>query len=490
MVAKPDGGGGIGGGAAARARWKALVPALYDWLANHPTVWPSLSCRWGAVVEEHTFKRRQRLFVSEQTDGSAPNTLVVASADVVRPRVAAAEHIAHFREEHRSPFVKKHKVQVHPGEVNRIRELPGAPHVVVTHTDAPEVLLWNTDAQPPRAPEPGAPPSAPDLVLTGHADDAPFALAAASAGAASFVLSGGKDCCVALWALDDHATTLQRRPDDREGAVPAASSSPAAAVKGPRVAARGLFRGHTDTVEDVQFHPSDHTGSALSEESADQNLVVTSHGSAQQQFCSVGDDRCLLFWDAREGNDAPAVKVEKAHDEDVHCVDWSAANEHHVLTGSADSSVRLFDRRKLESGSHSAPLHIFQGHSAAVLCVQWCPDRGTAFASCAEDGLLNIWDSSKVNNSNGLAEAGKKGPGAMKQSDPGLIFQHVGHRDKVVDFHWNPHDPWTVVSVSDGEAGGGTLQIWRINDLITRPEAEVLAELEKYGQDILEDQVS
>eukprot|EP00850_Spirogloea_muscicola_P017166 SM000145S00783 [mRNA] locus=s145:63233:64556:+ [translate_table: standard] len=249
-----------------------------------------------------------------------------------------------------------------------------------------------------------------------------------------------------------------------------------------------------------------HTGSALIKESADQNLVLTSHGSPQQQFCSVGDDRCLLFWDAREGNDAPAIKVEKAHDEDVHCVDWSAANEHHVLTGSADSSVRLFDRRKLASGAHSAPLHIFQGHSAAVLCVQWCPDRGTAFASCAEDGLLNIWDSSKV-NSNGLAEAGKKGPGAMKQSNRGLLFQHVGHRarlricltttyryeygrDKVVDFHWNPHDPWTVVSVSDGEAGGGTLQIWRINDLITRPEAEVLAELEKYGQDILEDQVN
>ena len=35
-------------------------------------------------------------------------------------------------------------------------------------------------------------------------------------------------------------------------------------------------------------------------------------------------------------------------------------------------------------------------------------------------------------------------------------------RDKVVDFHWNASDPWTVVSVSDdGESsgGGGTLQV-------------------------------
>lgn len=36
------------------------------------------------------------------------------------------------------------------------------------------------------------------------------------------------------------------------------------------------------------------------------------------------------------------------------------------------------------------------------------------------------------------------------------------NRDKVVDFHWNVADPWTIVSVSDdGEStgGGGTLQV-------------------------------
>lgn len=27
-------------------QWKSLVPVLYDWLANHNLVWPSLSCRY------------------------------------------------------------------------------------------------------------------------------------------------------------------------------------------------------------------------------------------------------------------------------------------------------------------------------------------------------------------------------------------------------------------------------------------------------------
>ena len=42
-----------------------------------------------------------------------------------------------------------------------------------------------------------------------------------------------------------------------------------------------------------------------------------------------------------------------------------------------------------------------------------------------------------------------------------LIFAY-SFRDKVVDFHWNASDPWTIVSVSDdcgSTGGGGTLQV-------------------------------
>lgn len=32
------------------AHWKQLVPVLYDWLASHNLVWPSLSCRYTAYI--------------------------------------------------------------------------------------------------------------------------------------------------------------------------------------------------------------------------------------------------------------------------------------------------------------------------------------------------------------------------------------------------------------------------------------------------------
>ncbi|XP_074295904.1 WD-40 repeat-containing protein MSI4-like isoform X1 [Silene latifolia] len=63
----------------------------------------------------------------------------------------------------------------------------------------------------------------------------------------------------------------------------------------------------------------------------------------------------------------------------------------------------------------------------------------------------------------------------------------TGDRGKVVDFHWNSIDPWTLVSVSDdcsSSAGGGTLQIWRIIDLLYRPEEEVLAELDEFRSNV------
>lgn len=63
----------------------------------------------------------------------------------------------------------------------------------------------------------------------------------------------------------------------------------------PTIPARGLFKGHKDTVEDVQFKPNSY-----------------------DEFCSVGDDHCLLLWDAREGT-APVIQVRKHVGCGCHC---------------------------------------------------------------------------------------------------------------------------------------------------------------------------
>ncbi|ESQ54268.1 hypothetical protein EUTSA_v10025026mg [Eutrema salsugineum] len=413
------------------SQWKTLVPILYDSLSNHSLVWPSLSCRWGPQLEQASVNQ-QRLYLSEQTDGSVPNTLVIANCEAVKRQ---------SKEEACSPFVKKFKTIIHPGEVNRIRELPQNSKIVATHTDGPDVLIWDTETQPDRHAVFGAPHSRPDLALTGHQDNAEFALAMFRTE--PFVLSGGKDKSVVLWSIQDHITTAGTDSKSPGSSIKQTGEGSNKTV--PSVGPRGVYHGHEDTVEDVAFCPS-----------------------SAQEFCSVGDDSCLILWDARTAT-GPAVKVEKAHDADIHCVDWNHHDNNLILTGSADNTVCLFDRRKLTSNGVGSPIYKFEGHKAAVLSVQWSPDKSSVFGSSAEDGLLSIWDYDRV--------------GKNSKSAPGLFFQHAGHRDKVVDFHWNALDPWTIVSVSDNresDGGGGTLQIWRMSDLIYRPVDKLLTELENF----------
>lgn len=63
--------------------------------------------------------------------------------------------------------------------------------------------------------------------------------------------------------------------------------------------------------------------------------------------------------------------MEKAHRKDVHCVDWCPQDEHYIITGSADCTARLFDRRRMGTKGQSSPVHTFAGmHQEAVIQVQ------------------------------------------------------------------------------------------------------------------------
>ncbi|KAL5578282.1 hypothetical protein UlMin_019981 [Ulmus minor] len=242
---------------------------------------------WGPQLGQATYKNRQRLYLSEQTDGSVPNTLVIANCEVVKRRVAAVEHISQFNEEACSPFVKKYKTIIHPGEgcVNQIRELAQNSKIVGTHTDSP-------DAQPNRHVVLGAANSSPDLVSTVHKDNAEFPFAMCPTD--PFVLSGGQ--VSGLWSIQDQISTLASESTPAKSPGSGGTNTNLASkgagnnyklTDSPSIGSRGIYYGHEDTVEDVQFCPT-----------------------SPQEFCSVGDDSCLILWDSRSGS-TPVVKYLK-----------------------------------------------------------------------------------------------------------------------------------------------------------------------------------
>ncbi|KAL5582103.1 hypothetical protein UlMin_014545 [Ulmus minor] len=229
--------------------------------------------------------RKMRLYLSEQTDGSVPNTLVMANCEVVKRR---------FNEEARSPFVKKYKTIIHPREgcVNQIRELAQNSKIVGTHTDSPDVLIWDIEAQPNRHVVLGAANSSIDLLLTVHKDNAEFPLAMCPTD--PFVLSGGKDKSVVLWSIQDQISTLASESTPAKSPGSGGTNTNMASkgagnnyklIDSPSIGPRGIYYGHEDTVEDVQFFPT-----------------------SPQEFCSVGDDSCLILWDSRSSS-TPVVKI-------------------------------------------------------------------------------------------------------------------------------------------------------------------------------------
>ena len=282
------------------------------------------------------------------------------------------------------------------------------------------------------------------------------------------LVSGGSDGLAVMWSIEDHTTSLYRSTGGSTTKWPQCKS----------LDARRVFRGHEATIEDVAFHPTDASG---------------------EVFCSVGDDRSIIFWDGRvsegsggsgggrrRGGAAAASsssgmlhRILEAHSEDINCVDWSVHNHAAVVTGSSDGIIQQYDFRMLSSSMDQRDRRAIvasysDGALGNITNIQWSPHDARYFASAGDDGTVTVWDTL----SSDTAE-----PGGLP---PALMFRHCGHRASIVDFDWNAESPWTIVSMSDDSQnprlGGGTLQVWRITDLLYKSgpawEAKLEAALE------------
>ena len=406
-------------------------------------------------------------------------------------------------------FFKKVHAIIHPGEVNNMRSFGSLnPDVLVTHTDSEELYVWDVKRQPGRSfkecrvrnDDANYKPSTPDLILSGHTEFAEFAL---DCHAKEYkVASGGRDTNVLVWHLPDFSANAAVDSSNRNGKVTTSESG----VEGVRLNAQCTFKGHTDTVEDVAFHPTD------------SNIL-----------CSVSDDTRLLFWDSRCDHGKP-VNAVKASEVDVHVVDWNALNTNLIATGGKDKIVKVWDWRKIgefssprkggkkqqegETASEKDMVIMSHSHEGEILRASWSPHDENVFASASDDGCLNVWDLSRKKGTNSSDEEATTtandndkpntdGATAGAENDSGegddgntnkpkksrfgeappdeLLFTHSGHRNPITDFQWNPHDPWTVVSSGSGANVASTCQFWRISDLITRPKEEVMQELEKHS---------
>mmetsp|Transcript_304 Transcript_304/g.857 ORF Transcript_304/g.857 Transcript_304/m.857 type:complete len:518 (-) Transcript_304:285-1838(-) len=457
--------------------WKKNTPYLYDFVMTHSLEWPSLTCQWLPTVKnagppssssggESRNAEEHSLLLGTHTTGEQNYLMVVGvnlpkSDTVIDNRTGDGASAADKAEGETSDEAKKSasssssssepaapaattvsanyddeknelggfgtssgtnpgtvgKIEVrmkvkHEGEVNRARHMPQNHFVVASRGPNPEVYIWDLSRHPSFPDENS--PFAPQGVCVGHAREG-YGLAWSTHDEGRLV-SGSEDATVCLF--DVNSVVKKTGPGSESGAqIPAVST----------------FAGHTDVVEDVDWHRRD------------PNLVG-----------SVGDDRCVMVWDAREKNPTkPVHAVRDAHRGDINSISFNPVNEFLAATGSADKTVKLWDMRNLK-----APMQTFEGHTDQVYSVSWAPHNESILASCSADRRVGIWDLSRI----GMEQS----PEDAEDGPPEMLFLHGGHTSKVSDFSWNANDEWTIASVSEDNV----LQVWNMAEEIYADEDE------------------
>ncbi|XP_031130557.1 WD-40 repeat-containing protein MSI2-like [Ipomoea triloba] len=381
------------------AVWKKNTPLLYDLVISHSLEWPSLTvqCLPSPPSHDGPFSVH-KLLLGTHTSDDCPNFLMLAQAYLPRNPASGLEHnLTEFQ----TPKVEIVQKILCDGEVNRARCMPQNTGLVAAKTNGCEVYVFDSANQHLNHDEGGS--CDPYLRLRGH-DKEGYGLSWSPFREGS-LLSASNDCKICLW-------NISATPNDKV------------------LEADHIYKEHEDVVEDVSWHLKN------------ENL-----------FGSVGDDCRLIIWDLRTNKPQHSVIV---HEKEVNYLSFNPYNEWVLATASSDTTVGLFDMRKL-----SSPLHVLSSHTDEVFQVEWDPNHETVLASSAGDRRLMVWDLNRIGDEQMEGEA-EDGPSE-------LLFSHGGHKAKISDFSWNKNEPWVISSVAEDNS----LQIWQMAESIYRDDEEL-----------------
>jgi len=270
----------------------------------------------------------------------------------------------------------------HDGAINRIRCMPQAPHVVATWSEEGFVSLWSIDQQLKWLDSKTAmqmPKSAGSLFkLPGHKTEG-FAMDWSSSKSGRLVTG---DCSSKIFLTDMREDgTFQQDPT--------------------------AFNGHKDSVEDLQWSPTEET-----------------------VFASCSVDKTIKIWDVREKKHQPAISWE-AGSTDVNVMSWGRKTVYLLVAGSDDGALRVWDLRSLKGKANdcSCVAH-FKWHKSPITSVQWDPNDESVFAAASEDDSITIWDLSTERDEEELEEED------LVDIPPQLLFIHQNQTDvKEIRYH-------------------------------------------------------
>jgi ribosome assembly protein RRB1 len=178
----------------------------------------------------------------------------------------------------------------------------------------------------------------------------------------------------------------------------------------------GVYAGHTASVEDLQWSPTETT-----------------------VFASCSSDRTIRIFDTRERS--RAMLTVEAHAADVNVISWNRKTAHLLLSGSDDGSLKVWDLRAFNA---AAPAAHYRWHAAAITSVEWHPVDDSVFAASSADDSVSFWDMG-LEEDNDLPVEGADLAGTYVPSQ--LLFIHRG-QSHIKEVHWHPQIPGMCVSTA------------------------------------------
>ncbi|KND90820.1 Ribosome assembly protein RRB1 [Tolypocladium ophioglossoides CBS 100239] len=179
------------------------------------------------------------------------------------------------------------------------------------------------------------------------------------------------------------------------------------------------FQGHTGSVEEIQWSPSE-----------------------QSVFASASSDGTIRIWDVRSKSRKPALTVQVSK-YDVNVLSWSRQTSHLLASGADDGTWGVWDLRQWKANADKPqPLASFDFHKEQITSVEWHPTDDSIMAVAAGDNTVTLWDLAVE-----LDDEESKDTAGVKDVPPQLLFVH--YLKDVKELHWHPQIAGSLVATGE-----------------------------------------
>eukprot|EP01132_Coremiostelium_polycephalum_P007554 gene7554-9288_t len=107
-------------------------------------------------------------------------------------------------------------------------------------------------------------------------------------------------------------------------------------------------------------------------------------------LASCSYDNTIKLWKDYEG-DWECLETLNGHESTVWDIAFNKTGDKLICTGSGDDSIVIYGSEQSDPDKYKLVLKKERAHNSDVNCTKWNPKYSNIFASCGDDGTINIW---------------------------------------------------------------------------------------------------